>query len=143
MSLSAGMAKNINKIKRRDLAKEKSKKSGKKKRSPEAILQDEMIKHYKARGFMVIRHNSYAGITETGTYLKAYTVCNYGGNAGLSDLTIGKDGKLVYLEVKTGYNKQTWSQERFQQECEKFGMPYIAAYSIEEADKFINKIFGE
>lgn len=146
MGLANSMSKNIRKYESKDALKAKQKERGKgksKTKSPESIIQDAIIKHFLERDFMVIRHNSFAGFSEqTGTYLRAYTISNTGGSAGLADVTIGRDGKLLYIEVKAGYNKQSYEQEKFQALCEKFSMPYCVAYSVEQAEEKANQIFN-
>lgn len=109
----------------------------------EKELQSDMITHFLKKGYMVIRHNSFFQVSEeSGTPMRAYIISNTGDSSGLSDITVGKDGRLAYIEVKTGYNKQTDSQKKFEGICNKYGMPYCVAYSIEQADEFINKIFN-
>ena len=142
MGLAESMMKNVSRYEKKDAQKAKSKASKGKPRKPEAILQDAIIKHFLADGFMVVDHNSGTIRTESGGFFHAYTLSNTGGNGGLSDVTVGLDGKLVYLEVKTGYNKQTPAQIRFQELCKKFRMPYEVAYSVEEADRKVKQHFN-
>lgn len=120
-----------------------NRKLGIKKKESEAELQKKMIEHFLSKGFMVIRHNSFMQFSEaSGTPMRAYVISNTGGSSGLADITVAKNGRLAYIEVKIGRNKQTDSQEKFEKICTKYGMPYCVANSIEIADKFINKIFN-
>lgn len=139
MGLAESMSKSIGKYQRKDALKAKQK-GRKKTKGPESILQDEMVKHFLSKGLMVTRYNSGSFFSEeSGTFFRAYIVCNNGSSAGKSDLELALDGKVVYIEVKTGYNKQSDSQKKFQALCEKFNMPYKVAYSIEEAEQFAKK----
>ena len=143
MGLNSSMSGNITKYQRKDAEEAKSARAKKKGKSPEAKLQDEMSRFFLDKGFMVIRHNSGVMKSEESlSYFRAYIIANTGGSGGLSDLTIGKDGKLIYVEVKAGYNKQTEPQKRFEDLCNKFNMPYSTAYSVEEADKFARQHFN-
>ena len=52
---------------------------------------------------------------------------------GVSDIIAFKDGKAVFLEVKTAKGKQTRNQEQFQQDVTRAGMLYKIVRSVEEA----------
>ncbi|MFA7327808.1 MAG: hypothetical protein WC121_14160 [Candidatus Kapaibacterium sp.] len=142
MGLAESMSKSIGKYQRKDALKKKQK-GRKTTKSPESILQDAIIRHFLDKGFMVIRHNSFMQFSEqSGTPMRAYILSNTGGSAGLADVSVGKDGKLVYIEVKTGYNKQSEPQKKFEGVCNKFNMPYCVAYSVEQAEEKVNQIFN-
>lgn len=51
---------------------------------------------------------------------------------GVSDLVIGCDGKMFCLEVKGDKGVQSENQVRFQQWCERTGVPYEVVRSVDE-----------
>ena len=141
MGLYGNMSSNLSKIKQRDERKQQAKKSRGKKKSPEAILQNELISHFKKKGYMVNRYNSGQIYTEKGFPFKAFTNANTGSSSGHSDMTVAKDGKILYMEVKAGYNKLSDSQRKFKKVCQEFNMPFAVVRSIEEAEKAVNFYF--
>lgn len=53
--------------------------------------------------------------------------------SGASDLNvIMPNGKLIFVEVKFGKNKQSDSQKEFQKRVEKLGFDYWLVYSLDE-----------
>ena len=142
MGLASSMSKNINKYQRKDALKQKQK-ARKKTKGPETILQDAMIKYFLSKDLLVTRYNSGSMFSEeSGTLFRAYIISNNGSSSGKADLELSRDGKSVYIEVKTGYNKQSDSQKKYQALCEQYNMPYCVAYSIEEADEFAKQFFN-
>jgi hypothetical protein len=57
---------------------------------------------------------------------------------GIADLYAIKDGVGIWIELKTGKNKQSEYQIRFQKEVEEHGGIYWLIYSI---DELIAKIY--
>lgn len=59
--------------------------------------------------------------------------------AGVADLIIvGNNGKIMFVEMKAGKNKQTDSQIGFQQSVEKLGHKYIICRSLVQFIKEVN-----
>ncbi len=53
---------------------------------------------------------------------------------GLSDLEAVKDGRTVYIEVKTATGKQRPDQVKFQKDIEEHGGTYILARSLDDVE---------
>ncbi len=75
-----------------------------------------MLRDYlRLRGWHV--HHNLAGL---GTY------------RGISDLTCVKNGRVVFLEVKTPTGRQSEGQAKFQEEITSAGGEYVLASCIED-----------
>lgn len=61
---------------------------------------------------------------------------------GFPDLTALKDGKTLYIEVKTKTGKQSAYQVAFQKVCEAHGGTYILARGVEDVKPFLTSIQG-
>ena len=58
---------------------------------------------------------------------------------GVADLVIvGNNGKVLFVEMKAGKNKQDDSQVIFQQKVEKLGHKYIICRSLEQFKKEVD-----
>lgn len=58
---------------------------------------------------------------------------------GVADLVIvGNNGKVLFVEMKAGKNKQEDSQVIFQQKVEKLGHKYIICRSLEQFKKEVD-----
>lgn len=69
---------------------------------------------------------------------EALTLKSTGLLGGVSDLIIIlPNGKLIFVEVKHGKNKQSDNQRIFQSRVEKLGYDYWLVYSL---DEFINLV---
>ena len=62
---------------------------------------------------------------------------------GVSDLIATKDGKTLFIEVKTETGKQSDDQIKFQKDIEDHGGTYLLVRSIDEVDAFVKKEFGD
>ena len=60
-----------------------------------------------------------------------HNLAGLGTYPGISDLTCIKDGRVVWLEVKTPSGRQSEGQVKFQQKVEAAGGEYVLACSIE------------
>lgn len=56
---------------------------------------------------------------------------------GFPDLTFFKDNKIGFVEVKSATGSQTEEQKSFQTLCNKAGITYILARSLEDIQKAI------
>ena len=63
-----------------------------------------------------------------------------GSRRGFPDLTALKDGKTLYIEIKTRTGKQSAYQVEFQKICEAHGGTYILARSIEDVKPYLTSI---
>lgn len=80
--------------------------------------------------------NGEARDVRTGAKLKAMGVM-----PGWPDLTlISPDGRIHFVEFKTSTNKLSETQEQFQLECIKRGVPYSVVRSMNEAMILFNTI---
>ena len=86
-------------------------------REKEIDIQNEIRDMLRMHGWFVMRHQQSLGSLK-----------------GLSDLTAIRDGKTVYIEVKTSRGKQSAYQEAFQKEIESHGGTYILARKIEDIE---------
>ena len=59
---------------------------------------------------------------------------------GFPDLTALKDGKTIYIEVKTPAGKQSAYQVAFQKVCEAHGGTYILARGVEDVKPFLTSL---
>ena len=67
-----------------------------------------------------------------------YHLQGVGCRKGFPDLTAMKDGKTIYIEVKTETGKQSDYQKEFQKVCESHGCRYILARSVDDVAEFLN-----
>ena len=89
-------------------------------------------------GYMVIRVNSSTMIAESGTRMSAYRVVNINATSGHADLVVYKSGRVWMLEIKRDRKgKQSESQLRFEQCCQRYGVPYAVVTSLDEAREFL------
>lgn len=81
----------------------------------EKEIQNMIREYLRAFGWFVIRHQQGLGC-----------------HKGLSDLTAIKNGRTVYIEVKTPRGSQSDDQIQFQADIELHGGLYILARSVED-----------
>ncbi|MEW6097491.1 MAG: VRR-NUC domain-containing protein [bacterium] len=62
-----------------------------------------------------------------------------GSYKGLPDIIACKDGKVLFIEVKTEKGKQTAWQRVFQERIEKAGCRYVLVRGIEDLQKEFDK----
>lgn len=84
----------------------------------ETAIQNRIRDFLRMHGWYVMRHQQSLGSLK-----------------GMSDLTAIKDGKTIYIEVKTSRGHQSQYQKDFQQEIESHGGIYILARGIEDIEK--------
>ncbi|WP_289049175.1 VRR-NUC domain-containing protein [uncultured Acidaminococcus sp.] len=56
------------------------------------------------------------------------------------DLTALKDGRTLYVEIKTATGKQSPYQVEFQRVCEAHGGVYILARSVDDIKPYLTRI---
>jgi hypothetical protein len=60
--------------------------------------------------------------------------------SGVADLCIMlPDGKVIWLELKTGKGRQSLAQKGFQARCERLGHPYGLVWTFDDAVAFLDK----
>ena len=62
----------------------------------------------------------------------------FGQHRGLADLTAMKDGRVVYIEIKTATGRQSPEQVQFQKDCEAHGVMYVLARSVQDVASLLN-----
>lgn len=65
-----------------------------------------------------------------------------GSRRGFPDLTALKDGKTLYIEVKTATGKQSPYQIEFERICKAHGGTYILARSVDDIKPYLTSIKG-
>ena len=81
----------------------------------EGMIQNSIRDFLRQFGWFVLRHQQGMGC-----------------HKGLSDLTAIKDGRTVYIEVKTPVGVQSVHQKQFQKDIEQHGAEYILAKRLED-----------
>ena len=59
---------------------------------------------------------------------------------GKHSLTALKDGKTLYIEIKTATGKQSQWQIEFQETCEAHGGTYILARSVKDVQPWLTRV---
>lgn len=93
----------------------------------EKDIQFTIIQYFKQCGH-VCGKTKTLGVYDP--YRRKYRTDKYA-FVGFPDLTAFCP-KLVFIEVKRPGNKQTPEQEKFQSMCERVGVPYILATSVDD-----------
>jgi hypothetical protein len=101
----------------------------------ESNMQKAVISYFLTNGCCVIRINSGRMTNEISKqYFKAYHVFGLiKPNAGYSDLMVMKDGKTVFIEMKTIDGKQNPNQKAFERHVKNYGFQYEICKSIDDA----------
>lgn len=63
-----------------------------------------------------------------------------GSRRGFPDLTALKDGKTLYIEIKTKTGKQSAYQVEFEKVCRAHGGTYILARSVDDVKPYLTSI---
>ena len=95
------------------------------KTQPETLIRRAIVQVLKLDGWDV-------------TYHQQGPLCR----KGFPDLTALKDGKTLYIEVKTKTGKQSAYQVDFQKACEAHGGTYILARGVEDVKPYLTRIQG-
>ena len=67
-----------------------------------------------------------------------YHLQGVGCRKGFPDLTAMKEGRTVYIEVKTETGRQSDYQKDFQKVCESHGCRYILARCVDDVAELLN-----
>ena len=67
-----------------------------------------------------------------------YHLQGVGSRKGFPDLTAMKEGRTVYIEVKTETGRQSDYQKEFEQICISHGCRYILARSVKDVQDLLN-----
>jgi len=81
----------------------------------ETMILQQIRDYLRTLGWFVVRHQQGLGC-----------------HKGLSDLTVVKDGRTIWLEVKTAKGKQSEYQQKFQADIEEHGGKYVIARSVDD-----------
>ena len=94
----------------------------------EKKLEKTIILNLKMLGYYVHKTPSHAGCYDY----------NIGMNeAGIADLIVIGEGRVVFLEIKTAKGKQSIQQKVFEEICRKNGVIYRVVRSVKEAIKIV------
>ena len=94
-----------------------------KRTQPETLIRRAIVQLLKLDGWDV-------------TYHQQGPLCR----KGFPDLTALKDGRTLYIEVKTKTGKQSAYQVEFQQICEAHGGTYVLARSVDDLKPYLTSI---
>lgn len=67
-----------------------------------------------------------------------YIFQGLGSYKGISDLIALKDGKTIFIEVKTPTGRQSEHQKKFEKICIEHGCRYILARSVNDVAELLN-----
>lgn len=100
---------------------------------PESKIQKEIMNYLESQNFLVIRNH-----TQGVRYTRGR---GSNPNKGISDLTIIKNGKIAFIEVKTEKGKLEESQIDFIEKALKYGVPMLVASDVIHVSQFISQHF--
>ena len=86
----------------------------------ETKIQNAVRTALRRDGYYVIRHQQ-----------------GLGAHRGLSDLTAIKDGRTIYVEIKTPTGRQSDWQREFQKSIEQHGGIYVLVRSVEDITPYL------
>ena len=104
----------------------------------EAKLQKDVAAIFEGAGLLTIRINSSVQWTEHGSRLASYRIVNTNATSGLADIMIMKDGRALFVEVKTPKGRLSESQVKFQATANHYGMHYVVIRSTDEARAIVH-----
>ncbi len=92
-------------------------------KQPESMILDAVRNILQLDGWDVTRHQQ-----------------GLGSRRGFPDLTALKDGKTLYIEIKTATGKQSAYQVEFENICKAHGGTYILARSVDDIKPYLTSI---
>lgn len=92
------------------------------KKNPESIIQEQVRDALRFDGWYVIRHQQ-----------------GLGSHRGLSDLTAIKEGRTIYVEIKTPTGHLSDYQEQFKKDIENHGGVYIVCRRLEDIQPYLTR----
>lgn len=93
------------------------------KEQPESIILHAVRDALQMDGYLVIRHQQ-----------------SFGSYKGFPDLTAIKEGKTIYIEVKTPIGKQSKWQVQFQKDLEEHGGIYVLARDVDDIKPYLTRV---
>ena len=106
-----------------------------KKGNPEGAVQLQILKYLRSRGY-VCGKTKTMGVKRGNFYcFDPYTFRGY------PDITVFMP-ELMFIEVKSKKGVQSEDQKAFQGYCEKAGVPYILAHSLDELVSLLQTLKG-
>ncbi len=93
------------------------------KKQPESYVLEAVRSVLRADGYDVTRHQQ-----------------GLGARKGFPDLTAIKDGRTLYIEIKTATGRQSPYQVEFQQMLEAHGGIYILARGVEDVRPYLTRV---
>lgn len=93
-----------------------------KKKNPESLIQSQVRDALRMDGWYVIRHQQ-----------------GLGAHLGLSDLTAIKEGKTIYVEIKTPTGRLSEYQEQFKHDIELHGGTYVVCRCLEDIQPYLTR----
>ena len=90
------------------------------------MSQQDIKSYLEFKGFFVWKNNQF---NKRGYRIKS----------GVSDLTAVGHGHTIFVECKTGNDKQSEKQIEFENEIKKHGGHYFVAYSWQDVSDFLHK----
>lgn len=102
----------------------------------EAEIQKAIVEWLVGNGWMAIRFNSGAHMID-GRMIRMYTIEPSGKSSGVSDLLAFRNGRHVFLEVKSAKGRLSDDQEKFAQLASQFGETVHVVRSVEDVRRII------
>ena len=93
------------------------------KKQPESVVLNQVREILRLDGWDVTRHQQ-----------------GLGSRRGFPDLTALKDGKTLYIEIKTPTGKQSVYQVEFERICKAHGGTYLVARSVDDIKPYLTSI---
>ena len=116
-----------------------------KKEKPEHIFQREVAEKLRAEKFIVVDCDVMDGLKYLGhsagarfAFISVHRA--RGWSKGQPDLIIGKNGRVVFVELKFGKGKLSPEQADFGLKCKDAGIQYAVIRSHNELDDLIEEI---
>ena len=100
---------------------------------PEAAIQTEIVENLKWRGIMVFAVPN----ERKRTAAQAVRAKNMGVRAGVSDLVVLMEDRVIFLEVKSKGGRQTPKQKDFMNAVRTLGFEYYLVKSWEAVQQII------
>ena len=111
-----------------------------KRQRPERKIERAILDYLSWSGWLAIKFNSGVIMNPyNNAPFHAYKIANTNSSAGMCDIFAAKDGKLLFLEVKTDVGRQSKSQKDFERLCSKTGNDYRVVRSLDEVIELIKE----
>lgn len=104
----------------------------------EFLLQCQIVALLRFQGFLVFACANGG----SRNYLEAVNLKRSGLLAGVSDLIIVLQNKVVFVELKTDKGKQQETQKKFEKEVIKRGHKYLLWRSLKDCQDFIEEYYN-